>query len=134
MLNDGAAIYTLSCQDGTIVENNYIDNTGVGRSLYPDQGSGGILFRNNVALDTPYAFVVMLQIKYGSIALMKTVTNFKIALLFIFLFSIKYKTIAQAIAIMAKEIAECLIFIKKAMVKQYCKNLNFDSNGFLIDK
>ena len=56
ILMDGAAIYTLSCQDGMVIENNYIENTGVGRGLYSDQGSGGILFRNNVVLDTSYAF------------------------------------------------------------------------------
>ncbi len=56
VLNDGGAVYTLSNQENTRVENNYIENTGVGRALYPDQGSSNITYRNNVTIDTPYLF------------------------------------------------------------------------------
>lgn len=69
LLVDGAAIYTLSCQPGTLIENNYLhsihkadiadwapesDSTGVyldTPAIYVDEGSGGMTIRNNLIED-----------------------------------------------------------------------------------
>jgi hypothetical protein len=47
-LVDGAAIYTLGYQPGTIVRNNYIHDILNGNGLYADEGSAHILFENNI--------------------------------------------------------------------------------------
>jgi hypothetical protein len=51
-LIDGAAIYTLGYQPGTIVRNNYIHDILNGHGLYTDEGSAHILFENNVCYRT----------------------------------------------------------------------------------
>ena len=69
LLVDGAAIYTLSCQPGTLIENNYLhaihkseiakwvpesDATGVyldTPAIYVDEGSGEMTIRNNLIED-----------------------------------------------------------------------------------
>jgi hypothetical protein len=47
-LIDGAAIYTLGYQPGTVVRNNYIHDILNGHGLYTDEGSAHILFENNI--------------------------------------------------------------------------------------
>jgi len=69
LLVDGAAIYTLSCQPGTLIENNYLhsihksgiaewapetDSSGVYLgcpAIYVDEGSGEMTIRNNLIED-----------------------------------------------------------------------------------
>jgi hypothetical protein len=51
-LIDGAAIYTLGYQPGTIVRNNYIHDILNGHGLYTDEGSAHILFENNICYRT----------------------------------------------------------------------------------
>lgn len=61
LLDDGAGIYTLSNQPGTVIAENYIHN--IARSpwaggspvagVYLDEQSGGITVRDNVLLDVP---------------------------------------------------------------------------------
>lgn len=53
ILNDGAAIYTLSSQPGTQVFNNFINNQRNGAGgLYLDDGSSNMHWYNNVVLNT----------------------------------------------------------------------------------
>lgn len=47
LLNDGAAVYTLGYQPGTVICNNYIHDVG-SHGLYADDHSGHITFENNV--------------------------------------------------------------------------------------
>ena len=51
-LIDGAAIYTLGYQPGTIIRNNYIHDILNGHAFYTDEGSSHILFENNVSYRT----------------------------------------------------------------------------------
>ncbi len=51
-LIDGAAIYTLGYQPGTVVRNNYIHDILNGHGLYTDEGSAHILFENNICYRT----------------------------------------------------------------------------------
>lgn len=48
LLADGAAIYTLGNQPGTVIRNNYIHDVKNGHGFYSDEGSAHILFENNV--------------------------------------------------------------------------------------
>ncbi len=51
-MHDGAAIYMLSEQKGTVVEENYIRNVFIGAgAFYPDEGSSYSVWRNNVSED-----------------------------------------------------------------------------------
>ncbi|MBE7067568.1 MAG: right-handed parallel beta-helix repeat-containing protein [Ruminococcaceae bacterium] len=51
-MHDGAAIYCLSVQRGTIIEENYIRDDYVGEGgVYPDEGSSYALIRRNVTED-----------------------------------------------------------------------------------
>ena len=51
-MHDGAAIYCLSKQEGTIIEENYIRDDYVGAGgIYPDEGSSYALLRRNVSED-----------------------------------------------------------------------------------
>lgn len=51
-MHDGAAIYCLSIQRGTIIEENYIRDDYVGEGgVYPDEGSAYTLIRRNVTED-----------------------------------------------------------------------------------
>lgn len=51
-MHDGAAIYCLSVQRGTVVEENYIRDDFVGAGgIYPDEGSAYATFRRNVTED-----------------------------------------------------------------------------------
>lgn len=63
VLSDGAGIYTLGNQEGTIIENNYIHDiisrvfTASGASLlYFDEGSANIIARNNVCMGSHTGF------------------------------------------------------------------------------
>lgn len=51
-LVDGAAIYTLGYQPGTIIRNNYIHDILNGHGIYCDEGSAHILFENNICYRT----------------------------------------------------------------------------------
>ena len=51
-LIDGAGIYTLGYQPGTIIRNNYIHDILNGHGLYTDEGSAHILFENNIIYRT----------------------------------------------------------------------------------
>lgn len=51
-LIDGAAVYTLGYQPGTVVRNNYIHDILNGHGLYTDEGSAHILFENNIIYRT----------------------------------------------------------------------------------
>jgi hypothetical protein len=51
-LIDGAAIYTLGYQPGTIIRNNYIHDILNGHAFYTDEGSSHILFEDNVSYRT----------------------------------------------------------------------------------
>lgn len=58
-LFDGGAIYTISDQMGFVAEGNYIDGlTATVAALYNDNGSTGVLWRNNVVCDTSRAAYV----------------------------------------------------------------------------
>ena len=51
-MHDGAAIYCLSVQRGTVVEENYIRGDFIGEGgIYPDEGSSYAIFRRNVTED-----------------------------------------------------------------------------------
>ncbi|MBQ7572773.1 MAG: right-handed parallel beta-helix repeat-containing protein [Clostridia bacterium] len=51
-MHDGAAIYMLSEQKGTVVEENYVRNVFIGAgAFYPDEGSSYSIWRNNVSED-----------------------------------------------------------------------------------
>lgn len=53
-LQDGAGIYTLGNQPGTVIRHNYIhDNAGAPGGIYLDEGSGFIEVRENVVHDVP---------------------------------------------------------------------------------
>lgn len=63
VLSDGAGIYTLGKQEGTIIENNYIHDvvsrvfSSAGSSLlYFDEGSSNIIARNNVCMGSHTGF------------------------------------------------------------------------------
>lgn len=63
VLSDGAGVYTLGKQEGTIIENNYIHDivsrvfSASGASLlYFDEGSSNIIARNNVCLGSHTGF------------------------------------------------------------------------------
>jgi hypothetical protein len=51
-LIDGAGIYTLGYQPGTVIRNNYIHDILNGHGLYTDEGSSHILFENNIIYRT----------------------------------------------------------------------------------
>lgn len=48
IMYDGAAIYTLGLQPGTVISNNYIHDVVNGHGLYTDEGSQQILFERNI--------------------------------------------------------------------------------------
>lgn len=63
VLSDGAGIYTLGKQEGTIIENNYIHdivsrvNTASGSSLiYFDEGTSNVIARNNICFGSHTGF------------------------------------------------------------------------------
>ena len=47
-LHDGAGIYTLGYQAGTVIRNNLIEDVHLGHGLYTDEGSSRILMENNI--------------------------------------------------------------------------------------
>ncbi len=51
-LMDGAGIYTLGYQPGTIIRNNYVHDILNGAGLYTDEGSSHIVFENNIICRT----------------------------------------------------------------------------------
>ena len=48
LMYDGAGIYTLGLQPGTVISNNYVHHVQNGHGLYTDEGSQQILFENNI--------------------------------------------------------------------------------------
>lgn len=51
-MHDGAAIYCLSRQEGTVIEENYVRSVFMGAgAYYPDEGSSYLILRNNVSED-----------------------------------------------------------------------------------
>jgi hypothetical protein len=51
LMYDGAGIYTLGLQPGTVISNNYIHDVANSHGLYTDEGSQQILFERNVIYD-----------------------------------------------------------------------------------
>ena len=59
-MHDGGGIYTLSRNENSSITNNYIDDIGVGViGIYSDEGTSGILHKNNVQEISPIIFSPM---------------------------------------------------------------------------